>query len=130
VIDYTTDDVAVSGRRWDLIFQLAGTRSARDCRRSLTARGTVLLSSGESEGHVLGPLVRMAAGPVLSPFVRQRLRMFVAERSGEDLDLLRSLIEAGTIRPVVDRVYPLAETADAIRHLEEGHARGKTVITM
>jgi len=130
VIDYTQEDFTQSGQKYDLILQLAGTRSPSDCRRALTSRGTLLLSSGESSGRWIGPIGRIIKAVVLSPFVSQRLAPFEAKPSREDLQAVKELIEAGKVSPVIDRTYPLSEVPEAIRYLEEGHARGKIVITV
>jgi NADPH:quinone reductase-like Zn-dependent oxidoreductase len=130
VIDYTKEDFTKSGQKYDLIFQLAGTRSPSDCRRALTSKGKLILSSGESDGRWIGPLDRIIKAVVLSPFVSQRLGPFEAKRSKEDLQVLKELIESGKVSPVIDRTYPLSETAEAVRYLEKGHARGKVVITV
>jgi NADPH:quinone reductase-like Zn-dependent oxidoreductase len=130
VVDYTREDVTRGGRKYDVVFQLAGTASPSDLRRALTPRGTLLLSSGESDGRLIGPVDRIIKALLLAPFTRQRLVPFVAKRSSEDLQLITTLIEAGTVTPVVDRTYPLGDVPEAIRHLEQGHARGKLVITV
>jgi NADPH:quinone reductase-like Zn-dependent oxidoreductase len=130
VIDYTREDFTRSGQTYDLIFQLAGTRSPSDLRRALTPKGTLVLSSGESDGRWIGPLGRVIKAAVLSPFLRQRLGTFEAKQSGDDLRVLKELIESGKLAPVIDRTYPLIETSEAIRYLETGHARGKVVITV
>jgi NADPH:quinone reductase-like Zn-dependent oxidoreductase len=130
VVDYTREDVTRRGQRYDLVFQLAGTQSPSDLRRVLTPTGTLLLSSGESDGRLIGPVDRIIKALLLAPFVRQRLVPFEAKRSGKDLQLMRELIEAGTVAPVIDRTYPLSDVPEAIRYLEEGHARGKVVITL
>ena len=130
VIDYTQEDFTQSGQKYDLIFQLAGTRSPSDCRRALTSKGTLVMSSGESDGHWIGPMDRIIKAVVLSPFVSQRLGAFEAKQSKQDLQILKGLIESGKVWPVIDRTYPLSETAEALRYLEEGHARGKVVITV
>jgi NADPH:quinone reductase-like Zn-dependent oxidoreductase len=130
VIDYTTEDFTRSGRNHDLVFQLAGTRSPSDCRRALTPRGRLILSSGASDGRWIGPLDRILMALVLSPFVRQTLGAFEAKRSGDDLRVLKDLIESGRLAPVIDRTYPLRETAEAMRYLEDGHVRGKGVISV
>jgi NADPH:quinone reductase-like Zn-dependent oxidoreductase len=130
VIDYTREDFTRGPRRYDLIFQLAGTQSPSDCRRALAPNGMLLLSSGESDGRLIGPVDRIIKALMLAPFVRQRLVAFVAKQSGEDLRVLKELIEAGTVTPVIDRTYPLSDVPEAIRHLEQGHARGKIVITV
>ena len=113
-----------------LIFQLAGTHSPSECRRALAPKGTLLLRSGESNGRWIGPLSRTLKALLLSPLVGQRLVGFTMKPNGDDLQFLRELIEAGTVTPVIDRTYPLAEVPDAIRYLEEGHARGKVVIAV
>jgi NADPH:quinone reductase-like Zn-dependent oxidoreductase len=130
VVDYTREDFTKDGGRYDVVFQLAGTRSPSDCRRALAPKGTLVLSSGESNGRWIGPVSRILAGIALSPFVSQRLVPFVAKRSGEDLQLVMGLIESGEVSPVLDRSYALSEVPEAIRHLEVGHARGKVVVTV
>jgi NADPH:quinone reductase-like Zn-dependent oxidoreductase len=130
VVDYAREDFTKGGERYDLIFQLAGTHSPSECRRALTPKGTLLLSSGESSGRWIGPVSRIAKAAVLSPFVGQRLVPFIAKRSGEDLQLMRELIESGKVSPVIDRTYSLGEVPEAIRYLEAGHAKGKVVITV
>jgi NADPH:quinone reductase-like Zn-dependent oxidoreductase len=130
VIDYTREDFTRSGQKYDLILQLAGTRSSSDCRRALTRKGKLLLSSGDSSGRWIGPIGRILGAVVLSPFVSQRLEPFMAKGSGDDLKVLKELIEAGKLNPVIDRVYSLSEVPEAIRYLEQGHARGKIVISV
>jgi len=130
VIDYTREDFTQNGQKYDLILQLAGTRSPSDCRRALTSKGTLLLSSGDSSGRWIGPLDRIIKAALLSPFVSQRLAAFEAKRSKEDLQVLKELIEAGKVMPVIDRTYSLSEVPEAIRYLEEGHARGKVVVAV
>jgi NADPH:quinone reductase-like Zn-dependent oxidoreductase len=130
VVDYTREDVTRGGRRYDLVVQLAGTQSPSELRRVLTPRGTLLLSSGESDGRLIGPVDRIIKALLLAPFVRQRLVPFEAKRSGDDLRVVKELIEAGTVTPVIDRTYPLSDVPEAIRYLEEGHARGKVVISL
>jgi NADPH:quinone reductase-like Zn-dependent oxidoreductase len=132
VIDYTREDFtrARSGRRFDVIFQYAGTASPLACRRALTPKGMLVLSSGESSGRWLGPMDRILGAAVVSPLVSQRLTPFEAKRSLADLQHVKALVESGSLRTVIDRTYPLRETPEAIRYLEEGHARGKIVITV
>jgi NADPH:quinone reductase-like Zn-dependent oxidoreductase len=130
VIDYTQEDFTQGGQKYDLIFQLAGTRSPLDYRRALTPKGTLVLTSGESSGHLIGPVGRIIKAVLLSPFVSQKLGSFLAKPSKDDLQFLKELIEAGKVTPVIDRTYPLREVPEAIRYLEEGHARGKVVITV
>ena len=130
VLDYTREDFTRSGQRYDLIFQLAGTASPSALRRVLTPKGRLVLSSGDSPGRLIGPIGRILKAVLLSPLVGQTLRPFVAKPSSDDLQFLRELIEAGRIKPVIDRTYPLRESADAIRYLETGRARGKVVISV
>jgi NADPH:quinone reductase-like Zn-dependent oxidoreductase len=130
VIDYTWEDFTRTGQQYDLIFQLAGTASPSACRRALTRKGRLVLSSGDSPGRVIGPVGRIIKALLLSPFVGQTLRPLVAKPSSDDLQFLRELIEAGRVTPVIDRTYALSEAPDAIRYLETGHARGKVVISV
>jgi len=130
VIDYTKEDFTRSGRKYDLVFQLAGTRSPSDCRRALTSRGTLVQISGESGGRWIGPVDRIVRALVLSPFVSQKMASFTVKPNKEDLRVLKQLIEDGKLTPVIDRTYPLTEVPEAIRYLENGHARGKVVITV
>ena len=128
VIDYTKEDFTHSGQKYDLIFQLAGTLSPSECRSALTSNGTLVISSGESEGRWIGPVDRVIKALVLSAFVSQKMVSFTVKPNREDLQLLKQFIEDGTLTPVIDRTYPLAQLPEAIRYLEEGHARGKVVI--
>ena len=130
VIDYTKEDFTRSGQKYDLIFQLAGTRSPSDCRRALTSKGTLVQISGDSDGRWIGPVDRIIKALVLSPFVSQKMASFTVKPNKEDLQFLKQLLEAGKLTPVIDRTYSLSETPEAIRYLENGHARGKVVITV
>jgi NADPH:quinone reductase-like Zn-dependent oxidoreductase len=129
VIDYTQEDFTRGGRRYDLIFQLAGTRSPSDCRRALTRNGTLVLSSGEG-GRWIGPFPRMVNALALSRFGSQKMVAWIAKPATNDLVDLKELIEAGKVTPVIDRTYSLSEVPEAIRYLEEGHAQGKVVIAV
>jgi NADPH:quinone reductase-like Zn-dependent oxidoreductase len=129
VIDYTKDDFTQSGLRYDLIFDLVGNHSLSDCRRALTPKGTLVLSSGKG-GRLLGPVGRLLRALVLSLFVSQRLRPLAARQSQGDLVFLKELIESGKVTPAIDRTYALSETPEAMRYFGEGHARAKIVITM
>jgi NADPH:quinone reductase-like Zn-dependent oxidoreductase len=131
VIDYTRQDFAGGGRHWDLIVDTAGRRSLSQLRRALTRRGTLVIVGGEGGGRWLGGFDRqILRAPLLSALVRQRLRPLVSKERRADLLVLKELIEAGKVTPVIDRTYPLREAPEAIRSLEEGHARGKVVITV
>ena len=130
VIDYTQEDFTQSGQKYDLIFQLAGTRSPSHCRRALTSKGRLVLSSGDSDGRWIGPIDRLIKAAALSPFVSQTLSSLNTKRSKKDLPYLTELIEAGKVTPVIDRTHSLGEVPEALRYLEQGHARGKVVITV
>jgi NADPH:quinone reductase-like Zn-dependent oxidoreductase len=125
VIDYTHEDFTRAGQRYDVIFQLAGTDSPSACRRALTPTGTLVLSSGA--GVVLDRIIKAV---VLSRFVSQRLVVFETVENNADLVVLKELIEAGKVTPVIDRSYGLREVPEAIRYVEAGHTQGKTVITV
>ena len=127
VVDYTRTDVAAADDRYDVIVQLAGTTSPRRLRRALAPGGTLVLSSGQGR---LSGIDRVVTAILLNPFVRERLAVFVTRENGADLATLAGLVAAGQVRPVIDRTYPLADTADALRYLEAGHARGKVVIAV
>jgi NADPH:quinone reductase-like Zn-dependent oxidoreductase len=129
-IDYTREEVIRHGRKYDLVFQVAGTRSPSDLRRALTPTGTLVLCSGDSDGRWIGAMSRFIKASALSPFVPQRLGSVSVKRAGDDLHALKTLIESGKVSPVIDRAYQLAESPEAIRYLEEGHARGKVVISI
>lgn len=127
VIDYAKADVTALDARYDVIFQAAGTDSPARLRRILTPTGTLVLSNGQ--GRMAG-IDRIVKALVLSPFVRQRLAVFVTKEHRADLEALKSLIEAGKVRPVIDRSYPLRDAPEAVRYLEAGHTQGKVVITV
>ncbi|TMK49355.1 MAG: NAD(P)-dependent alcohol dehydrogenase [Actinobacteria bacterium] len=130
VIDYTRDDFAEMGRRYDLILDIAGGRSVSNLRRALASRGTLVIVGGEGGGRWFGGIDRQLRASMLSPLVSQKLGTFVARQNREKLIVLKELIEAGKVTPVIGKTYPLSEVPEAMRHLEEGHARGKVVITV
>ncbi len=111
------------------MFDNVGNRSLSECRRVLTPKGVYIASFGQPEHRWLGPLSQLLRMLVMSRFVSQKMTTFTAKENNEDLIVLKELIEAGKVTPVIDRTYPLSEVPEAIRYLEEGHARGKVVIT-
>ena len=128
VIDYTKEDFAGRSQRYDVIIDIGGTPSLAACRRALTPDGVlVLVGAGKGRG---GPLARLVAGTARQRVLRQRIVGFIAKVTTEDLLALKELAEAGKVCSVVDRTYPLGETAEALRYVEQGHARGKVVITI
>ena len=130
VVDYTREDFTRSGVRHDLLIDVVGSRPLRALRRVLTPEATVVLVGGRMTYRGLGPLPHLGATLVSAKLRRQKLRFFVAKVNSEDLAFLASLLDAGTIRSVIERTYALDETREALAHLGEGHARGKLVITM
>ena len=129
VIDYTREDFASGGARFDLILDNIENRSLSDVRRALAPDGTLVLNSGRNVGGVRG-LVRLIRPILLSPFSRQTLRRYVSNPNAADLAELAALAEEGKLRPVIDSAFPLADTAAALRHVEHGHPRGKVVISI
>jgi NADPH:quinone reductase-like Zn-dependent oxidoreductase len=131
VIDYTRDEVDRDGPRHDVIIDTAGSRPMSLLRRAATPRGTIaLVGGGHATGWLLGGFQRQMAAPLLSLAGRQRVCGVTARERHEDLDELTGLIEAGSLRPVIDRTYPLAGAADAMRYLAEGHPAGKIIVTV
>ena len=122
VVDYTREDFTRSGERYDLILDAVDNRSLSACRRALGPNG-ILVLVGAPEGRWVAPLARFLIPQLLSRFVSQKLVSLLATRSKEDLVVLKELIEAGKVTPVIDRRYPLSEVPDAIRYLETGHAQ-------
>jgi NADPH:quinone reductase-like Zn-dependent oxidoreductase len=130
VIDYTQEDFAEGEQRYDLILDIGGNSSLARLRRVLTLRGTLMIVGGETDGRWLGGTDRQLRALMLSRFVGQKLGTFVSSENHEDMIVLKDLIESGKLTPVIDRTYPLSETPEAIRYLEQGHARGKVLITV
>ena len=129
VIDYTWEDFTTASRRYDLILDNIENRRLSDVRRALKPEGTLVLNSGTGAGG-LRLLVRLVRPVLLSRFVRHNLRRSLSTPNQADLVFLRTLVEDGKLRPVIDASYELAETAAALRHIETGRARGTVVITV
>jgi NADPH:quinone reductase-like Zn-dependent oxidoreductase len=130
VIDYLHEDFAEGPRDYELILDTAGNRPLSQLRRVLTARGTLVIIGGESGGHWSGGMDLRLRALMLSPFVGQKLLGFRPAERSEDLVVVRDFIEAGKLVPIIDRTYPLSETAEAISHARRAHASGKVVITI
>jgi NADPH:quinone reductase-like Zn-dependent oxidoreductase len=129
VIDYGRSDIDEAGRRYDVVLDIAGNRPVSRLRRVLAPRGTLVLVGGEDAGRWFG--MRRQLGAVLrSPFTRQRLAMLVGREAGADLETLGDLVEAGRLRPTVDRAFAFDAAEKALLHLESGHTRGKVVVTV
>jgi len=132
VVDYTRDDFTNAGRVYDLVIDLVGNRSLRDLRRAVAPGGRLVLSGGGNPGHgeYLGPIGLIARAGLFGRLLGLRVRI---PRAAVDAERLTALVEMAArreIRPVVDRTYPLTESAAAMRHLEVEHARGKIVVIM
>jgi NADPH:quinone reductase-like Zn-dependent oxidoreductase len=130
VIDYSSEDFADGGPRFDVILDIGGNAGLSHLRRALTPRGRLVITGGETDGRLLGGSDRQIRATMLSLFVRQHLSTFVASEKAADLLTLRDLIEAGELTPTIDRSYPLGEVAAAIRHLLDGKARGKLAVSV
>ena len=130
VIDYTRDDFAAGEQRYDVVVDIGGNSSLSRLRRALTRKGTLVIAGGETDGRWLGGSDRQVRALLLSPFVGQKLGTFVSRENHEDMIVLKELIQAGKVTPVIDRTYPLSEVSAAIRYMREGRARGKLVITV
>ena len=132
VIDYTKEDFAKTGQQYDVILDNVPNHSLSDCRRVLTPKGKYVMigGGGPNDSRWVGPFGRVIATMMVSPFVSQEMGMMMADVSQKDLTILSDLMQAGKVTPVIDRRYKLSEVPEAIRYLEEGHARGKVVITL
>jgi NADPH:quinone reductase-like Zn-dependent oxidoreductase len=129
VVDYAVEDFTRGGRRYDVILDNVANHPLSRLRGVLAPRGVLLPNSGAG-GRWFGPLGRLGRALALSAVTSRRARAFVAVPKHDDLAYLAGLLESGQVRAVIDRTYPLGETADAVRHVETGHARGKVVIAV
>ncbi|MEU7058263.1 zinc-binding dehydrogenase [Streptomyces sp. NPDC046197] len=130
MIDYTREDFLTGPRRYDAVIDIAGNRGLRDLRRALTPRGRLVITGGETNGPWLGGTDRQLRAQMLSPFTRQYLGTFISSEHADGLHDLTGLIDAGALSPVIDRVYPLSETAAAVRHLLDGSVTGKLALAL
>jgi NADPH:quinone reductase-like Zn-dependent oxidoreductase len=126
VIDYTQEDFTRSGRQYDLILAVNGNRSIFDYKRALSPRGIYVMTGGKAAQLFQALLL----GPWLSLLGKQKMGALTSTPNQKDLLLMKELLESGKIKPVIDRCYPLSEVPEAIRYVEDGHAKGKVVITV
>ena len=126
VIDYTQEDFTQNGHRYDLILAANGYHSISDYRRVLAPQGTYVMTGGATAQMVEA----MLQGPWISMSGSQKMGNLLAKPNKNDLAFVKGLLEAGKVKPVIDRTYLLSRVADALRYLEEGHAQGKVVITV
>ena len=132
VIDYTKEDFAKGDQRYDVILDNVPNHSLSECRRVLNPRGKYVMigGGGPNDNRWIGPFGRLIQALVVSPFVSQKMGMMMAQLTQSDLTILGDMMQSGKVKPVIDRTYKLSEVPEAIRYLEEGHARGKVVITV
>src|SRR5712691_9836569 len=130
VIDYTREDFTRSDRRYDMIFDVAGSRSWSECRRVLKPQATLVIVGAPKGGRLMGPLSHVVRVHLAALRSSRKVVWFVAKMNKPDMVVLRDLLESGKVTPVIDRGYKLSEVPDALRYLGEGHARGKVVITV
>jgi NADPH:quinone reductase-like Zn-dependent oxidoreductase len=130
VIDYTQEDFTKRGQHYDLIFDCVGNHSLSACMRVLNPKGIYIMVGELSGRGMIALLARLITALVLSRFVSQKLVTFLARPSKRDLTIMHDLMKAGMVMPVIDKRYRLSEVPEAIRYLEEKHARGKVVITL
>jgi len=132
VIDYTKEDFTKGEQRYDAILDNVPNHSLSECRRILTPNGRYVMigGGGPNDQGVVGVMFRPIKAMLLSPFISQEMGMMMAKLDKNDLTILADLMQSGKVTPVIDRRYKLSEVPDAIRYLEEGHARGKVVITL
>ena len=129
-IDYTTQDFTDGRTRYDVILDNVSSLPLARLRAVLTPKGILVLNGGGSPGHVFGPVAGILRAVVASAFVSQRLRPLPAGQNRQELLAVTGLIQDGKLTPVIGRTYPLADTAGGLRAVEQGHARGKTVVTV
>lgn len=128
VVDRTREDVAASGRRFDVVVDIAGDPPLRTLRRLLTPTGTAVIVGSEQGGRLLGGFDRQLRAAAVSPFGRQRLTVLVSSENHVDMQRLVDLVEAGSLTPAVGATFPLADAAEAMRRLEAGEVAGKVAI--
>ena len=132
VIDYTKEDFTKSGQHYDAILDNVPNHSLSECRRVLTPEGKYVMigGGGPNDNRWIGPFGRLIQTLVMAPFVSQKMGMMMAQLTKSDLTVLGDMMQSGKVKPVIDRTYKLSELPAAIAYLEEGHARGKVVITV
>lgn len=130
VIDYTQHDFTTSNQRYDVILDCVGNHSFSACRRVLNPAGRFIGIGAPHDASMIVLLAGLVKDVLLSVFISQKAVPFIAKASQADLILLGELIATGKLKPVIDRCYSLSEASDAVRYLEEGHARGKVIITL
>lgn len=128
VVDYTSSNFTSTHRRYEVILDLVGNHPLAACRKILTQTGVYVVVSGPKTGKMLGPVKRTVAAKAKFALASQRAAPFTAELTAQDLQTLIDMMQSGILRSVIDRRYPIRETSDAIRYIEQGHAHGKVLI--
>ena len=132
VVDYTKEDFAKGTERYDVILDNVPNHSLSECRHVLNPQGKYVMigGGGPNDSRWVGPFGRVIHTLLLSPFISQKMGMMMADANQNDLTILADMMQSGKVKPVIDRTYKLSEVPAAIAYLEEGHARGKVVITV
>jgi NADPH:quinone reductase-like Zn-dependent oxidoreductase len=129
VIDYTREDFTKASERYDVLLDIGGNRSLRKCRRILTPTGT-LVFVGMPDFRFFAPIAKILRGRLLARLSDQTILVYITQHSQDDLLVMKELVETGKVTPVIDRAYPLSESPEAIRYVEQNQAKGKVVITI
>ena len=132
VIDYTKEDFAKGAERYDVILDNVPNHSLSECRHILNPKGKYVMigGGGPNDSRWIGPFGRVIHALLVSPFISQEMGMMMADANQKDLTVLADMMQSGKVKPVIDRTYKLSEVHQAIRYLEEGHARGKVIISV
>jgi NADPH:quinone reductase-like Zn-dependent oxidoreductase len=130
VIDYTKEDFTKSGQRYDLLLDIAGSRSWSEYKRVLNPDAAFVIVGVKTSNRWLGPLGKIVKLRLGSLQASQKVSFFIADFNRQDFDVLKELCEAGKLKPVIERSYPFSELPEAMRHLGRGHLRGKIVVSL
>ncbi|MBM2824148.1 MAG: adh 1, partial [Thermoleophilia bacterium] len=130
VIDYTHEDFTRSDQRYDLMLDVAGSRSWSECKRVLEPQATLVIVGAPKGSRLMGPLSHMVKVRLAAVRSSRKVVFFIAKFNKADMVVLQELLEAGKVKPVIDKRYELSEIADAFRYMGEGHAQGKIVLTV
>jgi len=128
VIDYSKEDFTQTNKQYDILLDIAGSRTWKEYRKVLKPKANFVIVGGQKGNKFIGPLANALRLRVSALGASQTVAFFIANFSRDDLNLLRELVESGKVKPVVEKVYPLEQAADAMKYLGTGHARGKIVL--
>jgi len=130
VMDYTQEDFTRNGQRYDLLLDIAGSRSWRECKRVLAPNANFVIVGGPKSNRVVGPLMHVIRSWLAALGASQKVIFFVASFKQQDFLLLKDMFERGQVKPVVEKTYPLEKISEAMHHLGTGHAKGKVVVAI